>query len=143
MLVKDRVYYVSEALVRQGASVERKRMLSLGTCMGKFTHTGKFRLHITALPLVAPFAPYKVHLKESSELGFMYKNHVYKSGLASMTENTPQYQGVVVYSSQDQPIGFGVAAKSTAEASRLPGTEIVVFHQADIGEYLRDEASLV
>lgn len=35
---------------------------------------------------------------------FLYGNHVLKSGLARMTENTPQYQGVVVYSDKDIPL---------------------------------------
>ena len=38
--------------------------------------------------------------------------------------------------------GFGVTARSTAEARRLDPTGIVTFHQADAGEYLRDEDTL-
>ena len=32
-----------------------------------------------------------------------------KSGLGRVTENTDQYQGVVVYTMNDVPLGFGVA----------------------------------
>jgi 60S ribosome subunit biogenesis protein NIP7 len=38
--------------------------------------------------------------------------------------------------------GFGVSAKSTAEARRLDPTGVVTFRQADIGEYLREEDTL-
>ena len=38
--------------------------------------------------------------------------------------------------------GFGVAAKSTAECRHVDPMTIVVFHQADIGEYIRNEAAL-
>ena len=38
--------------------------------------------------------------------------------------------------------GFGVTARSTAEARRLDPTGIVTFRQADIGEYLREEDTL-
>lgn len=38
--------------------------------------------------------------------------------------------------------GFGVTARSTAEGRRLDPTGIVVFRQADCGEYLRDEDTL-
>ena len=34
--------------------------------------------------------------------------------------------------------GFGVTARSTAEAKRLEPTGILVFRQADVGEYLRE-----
>ncbi len=42
----------------------------------------------------------------------------------------------------DVPLGFGTSARSTQEARKLDPTEIVVFHQADIGEYLREEQTL-
>jgi 60S ribosome subunit biogenesis protein NIP7 len=42
----------------------------------------------------------------------------------------------------DVPLGFGVAAHSTADCRKLDPTGVVVFRQADIGEYLRDEESL-
>ena len=38
--------------------------------------------------------------------------------------------------------GFGVTSRSTAEARRLDPTGIVVFRQADVGEYLREEDTL-
>ena len=38
--------------------------------------------------------------------------------------------------------GFGTTAKSTQEARSVDPTAILVFHQADVGEYLRDEESL-
>jgi len=40
----------------RATNVERKKLLSLGICFGKFTKTGKFRLHITALDYLAPYA---------------------------------------------------------------------------------------
>lgn len=81
-------------------------------------------------------------LKPAAEQSFLYGNHVLKAGLGRITEDTPQYQGVVVLSMSDVPLGFGVAAKSTAECRKMEPQGIVAFHQADIGEYLRDEESL-
>jgi 60S ribosome subunit biogenesis protein NIP7 len=52
-------------------------------------------------------------------------------------------QGVVVYSMGDLPVGFGVAAKATAECRHADPMTIVCFHQADIGEYIRSEDTLV
>ena len=38
---KDRIYYVRESIARLAESVPRSNLLSLGTCLGKFTKTGK------------------------------------------------------------------------------------------------------
>jgi 60S ribosome subunit biogenesis protein NIP7 len=53
---KDRVYYVSEKILRLATTVAPDNLLSVGTCIGKFTKSGKFRLHITALHYLAPYA---------------------------------------------------------------------------------------
>ncbi|CAH1240055.1 NIP7 [Branchiostoma lanceolatum] len=141
-LHKDRVYYVSEHIMKRAANVSRENLISMGTCFGKFTKTGKFRLHITALDFLAPYAKYKIWVKPGAEQTFLYGNHILKSGLGRITESTSQYQGVVVYSMSDIPLGFGVAAKSTQECRRTDPMSIVCFHQADIGEYIRAEDTL-
>ena len=43
-------------------------------------------------------------MKPGAEQSFLYGNHVAKSGLGRITENTEQYQGVVVYSMNDLPL---------------------------------------
>ncbi|KAK1063021.1 ribosome biosynthesis protein nip7 [Friedmanniomyces endolithicus] len=139
---KDRVYYVRESLANLAISVARDNLLSLGTCLGKFTKTGKFRLHITALDVVAPHARYKVWVKANGEMPFLYGGHVVKAHVGRWSEDCPEHQGVVVMSMSDTPLGFGVTARSTAEARRLDPTGIVTFRQADIGEYLREEDTL-
>ncbi|NWZ72746.1 NIP7 protein, partial [Acrocephalus arundinaceus] len=166
-LHRDRVYYLSEKLLKLAASVPRESLVALGTCFGKFTKSQKFRLRVTALDFLAPYAKvghgpelaplprpltaphgyapllqYKVWVKPGSEQSFLYGNHVLKSGLGRITENTAQYQGVVVYSMADVPLGFGVAAKSTQECRKVDPLAIVVFHQADVGEYVRNEDTL-
>lgn len=141
-LQKQRVFYVSEALVRRATNVGREQLVALGTCLGKFTKGGKFRLTVTCLDLVAPYAKFKVWLKPSAEMSFLYGNHVLKSGLGRITEGTEKYQGVVVYSMSDIPLGFGLAAKSTQDCRKLDPNAIVVLHQADVGEYLRTEEDL-
>eukprot|EP00898_Chlorokybus_atmophyticus_P001211 jgi/Chlat1/2090/Chrsp17S02832 len=127
-LHKQRVYYVKESLMRRATNVARDHLVALGTCIGKFTKSGKFRL--------------TVWVKPSAEMSFLYGNHVLKSGLGRITENTPAYQGVVVYSMSDIPLGFGIAAKSTQDCRKLDPNGIVALHQADVGEYLRMEDDL-
>lgn len=141
-LVKDRVYYVSEEVMKRAVSVPKDDLVSLGTCFGKFTKSGKFRLHITCLDHLAAHAKHKVWVKPSSEMSFLYGNHVPKQGLGRITEGVPQYGGVVVYSMSNVPLGFGVAAHSTERCRDLGPQVAVVLHQADIGEYLRVEEEL-
>ena len=138
-LHKNKVYYLSSTMLKYATSISFDRLLSVGICFGSFTKSGKFHLHVTCLDYLAQFAPYKVWVKPNSELSYLYGSHVLKNGLARITTDTPQYQGVVVMSSNDTPLGFGVTAKSTEECRLLHPTDIVVFHQADVGEYLREE----
>ena len=87
----------------------------IGTCFGKFTKSGKFRLQIFCLDYLAKYAKYKIWLKASGEQTFLYGNHIAKSHVARITENTPVNTGVVVLSTTDIPLGFGVTAKSTVD----------------------------
>jgi hypothetical protein len=50
--------------MRRASNVEKKALVSMGTCFGKFTKTSKFRLHITALDYLAQYAKYKVLPKD-------------------------------------------------------------------------------
>lgn len=42
--------------MKLAANISGDKLVSLGTCFGKFTKTHKFRLHITALDYLAPYA---------------------------------------------------------------------------------------
>lgn len=57
---KDRVYYVSEKVLNMGSMMKPDNIISIGTCFGKFTKSGKFRLHITSLDYLAPYAQVKL-----------------------------------------------------------------------------------
>ncbi len=48
--------------------VSRDKLISLGSCLGKFTHSGKFRLTIGCLDILAAHAKYKVCARHSSIL---------------------------------------------------------------------------
>ena len=112
---KDRVYYVRESLANLATSVARDNLLSLGTCLGKFTKTGKFRLHITALDVIAPHARYKVWVKQNGEMPFLYGGHVVKAHVGRWSEECPEHQGVVVLSMNDTPLVSAPVKKSGGE----------------------------
>lgn len=46
--------------MRKATNIARENLVSLGTCFGKITKSGKFRLHITALDFLAPYAKVSV-----------------------------------------------------------------------------------
>ena len=46
--------------MKRATSVARDQLVSLGVCVGKFTHSDKFRLTIGALELLAAHAKHKV-----------------------------------------------------------------------------------
>jgi hypothetical protein len=92
-------------------------------------------------------------------MSFLYGNHVLKAGVGRVTDGVQQHCGVVVVNMADVqpsslfvatafvfeitllqvPLGFGVMSKSGVEIRGFGPTDIVVLHQADIGEFLRDE----
>jgi 60S ribosome subunit biogenesis protein NIP7 len=101
----SRVYYVRESIAGLATSISRKNLLSLGTCLGKFTKTGKFRMHITALDIIAPHARYKVWVKPNGEMPFLYGGNIVKAHVGRWSEDCPEHQGVVVYSmGSDTPL---------------------------------------
>ncbi|KAI4458917.1 cyclin-dependent kinases regulatory subunit/60s ribosome subunit biogenesis protein nip7 [Holotrichia oblita] len=140
---KDRVYYMSEKIFKLASTLSPTQLVSAGTCFGKFTKTNKFRLHITALAYLAPYAQCKIWLKPSAEQQFLYGNHVAKSGLGRISENAEKYSGVLVYNMADLPLGFGVCARSMSECKLSDPLTTICFHQADIGEYIRSEEDLL
>ena len=45
-----------EEIMKKATNVGRENLICLGTCFGKFTKSGKFKLQITALDFLAPYA---------------------------------------------------------------------------------------
>lgn len=72
-LVGTRVYYLPLRLANLAVSIPRGNLLSMGTMIGKFTKTGKFRLQLTALDVIAPHARYKVWIKQNGEVSYIYR----------------------------------------------------------------------
>lgn len=59
-----------------------------------------------------------------------------------MSEGTPKNAGVIVFNSNSQPIGLGVALQSSVSRRSALPTIMVIARQGDLGEYLRDETLL-
>lgn len=138
-LHRNRVYYCDEELLKLSSHFEKKKLISVGTCIGKFTKTGKFRILVTSLDYLGKFAKNKIWLKPNGEQSFLYGNHILKAHVARITDDLDKYQGVIIYNINDMPIGFATSAKSTFQIKDLEPTGIVAFNQGDVGEYLRVE----
>jgi 60S ribosome subunit biogenesis protein NIP7 len=138
----QRVYYLRESLAKMCKPFAYKLLLSAGVCMGKFTKKGRFFVHITALPILAPFALYKVWVKPSAELPFLYGQHILKEGVENMTEGTPRNAGVIVFNKDNLAIGLGVALQSSVSLRLAHPTIMAVARQGDLGEYLRGENTI-
>ena len=82
-------------------------------------------------------------MKPNQEQAFLYGNNVTRAGLGRITEGTMKHQGVVVLNMADVPLGFGVTARSTLECRKLENVQITLFHESDVGEYVRREEQLL
>ncbi|KAK1938394.1 putative 60S ribosome subunit biogenesis protein NIP7 [Babesia divergens] len=140
-LHRERVYYMNESIMKASGCINTKHLISAGVCLGKFTKKKNFRLHVTALHYMAHYSKSKVWLK-TGEQSFVYGNNVAKKHIQQMSEDIPQNGGVVVMFN-NLPLGFGVTSKSTENLQKSLPDDVAVFHQADIGEYLRHEAEII
>lgn len=48
--------FCSEKILKLATNISRDKLVSVGTCFGKFTKTHLFRLQITSLDFLAPYA---------------------------------------------------------------------------------------
>ena len=67
------------------SNVPKEELLCAGVFIGKFTKTGKFRLSVPCLDLLAKYSKHKVWVKTGGEMPYLYGNHVIKAHVARMT----------------------------------------------------------
>ena len=65
----DRVHYLPLPMLHLATSIARPNLISLGTCFGKFSKTGKFKLGVTSLDWLAKYAKHKVSIPVGSVAG--------------------------------------------------------------------------
>ncbi|GAB1222997.1 hypothetical protein ENUP19_0126G0062 [Entamoeba nuttalli] len=76
-----------------------RNLLSLCTCFGKFSKTGKFKLHISALPYLAQYYSCKIWVKP--ETSILYGNHLVKNGISQIRDNMSRNIGCVIFNEND------------------------------------------
>lgn len=126
--------------VRAGTSmIARKNLVVAGTVLGRFTKGGNFKLGITCLNLLSQWALYRIWIKNSAEMNYLYGNNSLKSHVFRISENVPINSGVFVFNQSDVPLGFGITTLTPQKYSAAKGHALVLIGQADAGEYVRDE----
>lgn len=139
---EKRVFLTTQELIKSCSQIKREKLIQCGGQIGKFTRNDNFKITITALHLLIPFAKHKIWLKNSAEMNFLYKNNVIRSHMHKISENVPLNGVVFVFNQNDTPLGFGVTARSSGDISQSGGHTLIVINQADTGEYIRDETLL-
>uniref|UniRef100_A0A3B0NBI2 60S ribosome subunit biogenesis protein NIP7 homolog n=1 Tax=Theileria annulata TaxID=5874 RepID=A0A3B0NBI2_THEAN len=133
-LHNERVYYIRlqwdihfyENILKYVGSISSKKLISAGVCLGKFTKSKQFRLHITALEYLSYYSKNKVWLKMDQP--FLYGGNVLKKHVDQISEGIEQNAGVVVMS-KNIPLGFGITSKSTENLRNSLPDDIAVINQ--------------
>ncbi|VWU50861.1 large ribosomal subunit assembling protein, putative [Hepatocystis sp. ex Piliocolobus tephrosceles] len=139
---KFNIYLVRDDIAKHAQSINKNSLVSLGTCLGNLTKANNFLLKITSLPILNDYCIHKIWLKETGEKNFLFGNNVIKAHILKISDNIKNGDGVLVLSMNDNPVGFGISTRSTQDLKLLYVTDTVLIHQADVGEYLRNEAHL-
>lgn len=137
-----KVLLVTDEQVKAVSQFSRDKIISVGVIIGKFTKNDNFRITISSLSTLQKYGLYKVWIKPSAEMNFLYGNNALKSHILRISENIPRNAGVFVYNQYDTPLGFGLMAVNNNSYNRARTGDIVVLTQADNGEYIRNEANI-
>ncbi|BFZ08326.1 hypothetical protein BsWGS_11365 [Bradybaena similaris] len=117
-LHKDLVYYMCEELQKISSSATHDSLLSIGSCFGKFTKSGKFHLHVTALHNLAPSAKHKV-VEIECQAAILVWSPCDEIRCWMYNGRAEQYLVVIVYNMNDQHLGFGVSEKTHSSIRKL------------------------
>lgn len=140
--LNKRVYLASKDMIKLTNQITKDKLAHCGCQIGKFTKKENFRITITALHLLSPYALHKIWIKSSAEMNFLYKNNILRAHMHKISEDVPMSGVVFVYNQNDTPLGFGLTARKSNDISQSSGSTLIVINQADTGEYIRDETAL-
>ncbi|KAG5860229.1 ribosomal biogenesis protein [Encephalitozoon hellem] len=141
-LHNQRVMLLPEKMRAATSMISRKSLVIAGTVIGKFTKSGSFRLGISSLNFLSRWAIYKVWIKNSAEMNYVYGNNSLKSHIFRSSEGIPINAGVFVFNQNDVPLGFGITALTPQGYTNAKGHALVLLRQSDTGEYVRNEGKV-
>jgi 60S ribosome subunit biogenesis protein NIP7 len=127
----DRVYYLPESMTtaESVASAQAKTPI-----FGTFSRDGRFSLHINSLDHIAPYAKGKVWVSSDGAVQFLLGYNLHNAYVKQMTKGTPARHGVVVFTTDGVPLGFGMTARATSDLPKLGEFTPVIQHIANISQ---------
>lgn len=143
VLNNQQVFYLTGEILKHAQKIPRENIICMGTCLGRFTKNGNFRLKISSLHVLFTYCMNKVKVKQSAEMNVLYGNHVQRAHLQGLPGDIKKNEGVVLCTVHGVPLGFGVMSKGGTEVSTGDRMAVVVVRHADSGEYLREEKALM
>ncbi|AFP65440.1 ribosome biogenesis protein (nucleomorph) [Chroomonas mesostigmatica CCMP1168] len=137
-LQKNRIFFCSFILAVRALNFFKKKIGSIGTCIGRFTHSKKFQFLVPSLSLVIKNEKYLFAVTNSNgEKNFINGKHLKKDDVLRISKNLFRYDGIVVIGKNKFPIGFGEILKSTKIISTTKKKHLIITNHADIGKYTR------
>lgn len=137
-LQKKRLFFSSFSLFSRALNFSKKRVGSLGFCIGRFTRSKKFRFLIPFLNLLQKNKILLVGiLHEKGEKLVLYGNHVNIKNIAKLSKNILKNDGLLFMNRNRIPLGFGEILKSGFLLAKCDQKIQVLVNQGDTGLYIR------
>ena len=138
-LQNNRVFFSSFSVFSKALLFSKKKIASVGSCIGRFNNSLKFYLMISALNFFSKMSrKYSILIDKLGQRIFLYGNHLKKKNLLEMNRNLYSNDRVIVFGKNSSlPLGFGEIRKNSFEILIQQEKNIIMINQADIGQYIR------
>ena len=95
--LKSRVFFASVVIVSRANSFTKKKIGSVGTCIGRFDKCDRFYFLIPALDFLTKSSKFNsIFINLAGEKIFTYGKHLKKNCLIKMTKNLTYSDGVII-----------------------------------------------
>lgn len=135
---KNRIFFSSLFLYSRIFNFAKKRIGSFGICIGRFSHSRKLKFLIPFLNLLLKNkGVFSAVLNGEGEKSFLFGKHVEKKNVSKISKNIFKNDGIVLFSKNKIPIGFGETLKSIVFIAKFDSKMILFINQGDTGLYVR------
>jgi 60S ribosome subunit biogenesis protein NIP7 len=137
-LQKNRIFFCASLLYYRAINFYKKNLGSIGSCIGRFTHSRKFYFLIPALNLLIKNQKFfSIFTNSMGEKQFIFGNNLKKEKILKLSKNIFESDGVILIGMNSLPIGFGESLKSTILLPKVKNCSLLVINHSDIGRYIR------
>lgn len=137
-LQRGRIFYSSIINISKAGNFLKKKIATLGTCIGRLTKSGKFFILIPFQIFTENLDKRKfVSLTNKGEAAFTYGSNVTRYMIHEVSNSLKKGDGVVLKGLHGVVLGLGELMKSEAFMKVSNEREVVIINHADIGSYIR------